>query len=53
MSGPILSASSGRSLFSRLDRKCDMEAHIVGVIDQLRANRKGFIDLASKYEIGR
>ena len=37
------------SLFSRLDRTCDIEAHIRDVIDQLRANRKGFIDLASKY----
>lgn len=37
------------SLFSRLDRTCDIEAHIADVISQLRANRKGFIDLASKY----
>ena len=37
------------SLFFRLDRTCDIEAHIADVIDQLRANRKRFIDLASKY----
>jgi hypothetical protein len=37
------------SLFSRLNRTCDIEAHITDVIDQLTANRKGFIDLASKY----
>jgi hypothetical protein len=37
------------SLYSRLDRSHSIEAHVEDVVDQLAMNRRGFVDLSSKY----
>ncbi len=40
------------SLHSRLERSCELEAHIADVVKQLGANKNAFVALASKYDGG-
>ncbi|HWQ52879.1 MAG TPA: DUF4279 domain-containing protein [Bryobacteraceae bacterium] len=37
------------SLYSRLERNCSLEEHIADVIQQLRENRSGFVEVSLKY----
>lgn len=36
------------SLYSRLERTCELEAHLVDVIQQLNANKNKFVELSLK-----
>ena len=37
------------SLYSRLERTCELEAHLADVIQQLNANKSKFVELSLKY----
>jgi hypothetical protein len=41
--------SSRWSLYSRLDRSCQIEDHITDVIEQLTTSKRGFIEISSRY----
>lgn len=38
------------SLYSRLARTCELEAHVADVIEQLEVNKSGFVELSLKYD---